>query len=198
MFVIGEVVIEEQIVRERFACDVEQCKGACCTLPGGRGAPLMDDELGEIERAYPEAMKYLTRRHRDVIAGFGMFEGNPGSYTTACVGGRECVFVFFEQGVARCALETAFHRGETTFRKPISCQLFPLRIANDRGVTMGYEQISECRAGRIRGRREDIPLHAFLKDAIVQFNTTGEIILEMAITLTGFTATTLAAADFIL
>ena len=45
MFVIGDVVIEEEIIHERFACDLIKCKGACCTLPGGRGAPLEDEEV---------------------------------------------------------------------------------------------------------------------------------------------------------
>ena len=34
MFVIGEAVVEEEVAHERFACDVVQCKGACCRLPG--------------------------------------------------------------------------------------------------------------------------------------------------------------------
>ena len=57
MFIIGEATIEEDIGHERFSCDLNRCKGACCTLPGGRGALLDDSEVEEIARAYPSAQK---------------------------------------------------------------------------------------------------------------------------------------------
>ena len=61
MFVIGECVIENEVAGASFACDVHACRGACCTLPGGRGAPLEDAEADEIARALPHARQFLTR-----------------------------------------------------------------------------------------------------------------------------------------
>ena len=129
MFIIGEATIEEDIGHERFSCDLNRCKGACCTLPGGRGAPLDDSEVEEIARAYPSAQKYLSPRHMQMIEQSGMIEGGPGNFATACIDDKECVFVFYEDGIARCSFEKAFLNGEISWRKPLSCHLFPVRIS---------------------------------------------------------------------
>src|ERR1041385_3466296 len=102
MFVVGEAVIDEAVAQARFACDLEQCRGACCTLPGGRGAPLIDEECG-------------------VIGLDGLFEGVSGQFSTTCVNDRDCVFVYYEGNVARCSLEKAWLNGESGWRKPVSC-----------------------------------------------------------------------------
>src|SRR5258706_5756564 len=109
MFVIGEVVVEDQIVHERFACNLSECKGACCTLPGGRGAPLEESEVEELQRAYPAARQFLSERHRNYIDEFGMFEDISGTIATTCIDNRDCVFVYYENEVARCAIEQAYH-----------------------------------------------------------------------------------------
>ena|SRR5260221_391086 len=166
MFVIGEATVDEEIAHARFSCDLVQCKGACCTLPGGRGAPLEDDELPELERALPLVKKYLTPKHLAVIEKSGFVEGIPGSYATTCVENRDCVFVYREEGIARCSLERAHLAGETTWRKPASCHLFPVRISS--GKHLRYEKIPECESGRRRGRALNVPLYEFLKDALVR------------------------------
>ncbi len=168
MFIIGEAVIEEEVAHARFACDLQHCKGACCTLPGGRGAPLDDSELSEIHRAYPAARKFLSQKSLQVIEQYGAFEGGPGRYATTCVDDRDCVFVYYEQGVARCSLEKAYLDGETTWRKPLSCHLFPIRISPGNVETVRYEKISECAAGRTNGQKNDIPLFEYLKEPLIR------------------------------
>ncbi|HUL43227.1 MAG TPA: DUF3109 family protein [Bacteroidota bacterium] len=168
MFIIGEALIEENIAHERFACDLPQCHGACCTLPGGRGAPLNDDEVVEIQRAFPFAMQYLSSKHLDVIRQNGMVEGSQGNYATACIDDKDCVFVSYEGSIARCALEKAYIDGKTSWRKPLSCHLFPLRISNGTIERIRYEKIADCHPAISRGVREDIPLYEFLRDALVR------------------------------
>ena len=165
MTTLVKSIIDEAIVTERFACNVGACKGACCTLPGGRGAPLDDDEVGRIAKAFPAARKYLSESHLRVIADQGMVEGGPGNYHTNCVDDKDCVFVFKEEGIARCSLETAFFRGESEWRKPLSCHLFPVRVTPD-GSRVRYERISECLPGVERGDRENIPLYEFLREPL--------------------------------
>jgi hypothetical protein len=166
MFIIEETLIDRSIAVEHFACDLARCKGACCTLPGGRGAPLEDAEVDEIRRAYPAAAKYLSAEHLDAIARDGMVEGTGGSFATVCVDDRACVFVYYEDGIARCSLEKAWIEGATTWRKPLSCHLFPLRVSPGKPSHVRYEQISECRPGRMLGTREGVPLFVFLKEAL--------------------------------
>ncbi len=168
MFIIGEAVIEDDVARERFACNLAECKGACCTLPGGRGAPLADSELDELQRAAPHALVYLSERHRQTIGREGYMEGVPGSMATVCIDDRDCVFVFYEDGIARCALEKAYLGGATTWRKPISCHLFPIRISQGSREKLRYERLPECAPARKHGLTTGTPLFEYLKDALVR------------------------------
>jgi hypothetical protein len=168
MFAISEILVEEPVTKERFACDLLRCKGACCTLPGGRGAPLDDAELDELRVAAPFAMKYLDNHHRQSIERSGMFEGRPGSYATTCIDDKDCVFVLYEEGIARCAIEKAFLNGETAWRKPLSCHLFPLRISPGKAPRVRYEEISECDPARRKGNTENIPLYDYLQEPLTR------------------------------
>lgn len=168
MFVVGEAVIDEEVAHARFSCDLAQCKGACCTLPGGRGAPLLDSEVAELQTAYPVVEKYLSEEHRRAAARDGLFEGLPGGYSTVCVNDRDCVFVYYEGGIARCSLEKAYLNGETAWRKPISCHLFPLRVSSDAMEIVRYEKLPECSPARGLGNSSNLPLYDFLKDALVR------------------------------
>ena len=140
-------------------------ESCCCTLPGGRGAPLDDDEVAQIAKAFPMARKYLSEAHLRVIEDQGMVEGEPGNYHTNCVDDKDCVFVAHEDGIARCSLEKAFFLGETEWRKPLSCHLFPVRVTRD-GSRLHYERIGECLPGVERGAKEDVPLYEFLREPL--------------------------------
>jgi hypothetical protein len=164
-----DIVADNALATTRFACDLSACKGACCTTPGGRGAPLEDSEVKMIEEATPAALKYLSDRNRRIIAEGGGVEGEPGDYATRCIDNRDCVFVMYEGEVAKCAIERAFFNGETSFRKPISCHLFPIRSTRllD-GAYLRYERIPECEPARKLGRQQDVPLYIFLKEALIR------------------------------
>jgi len=168
MFVIGEAVVEEEIAREGFACDTLKCKGACCTLDGGRGAPLEDSEVPELVESSKAALHYLPEERRRIIAEHGMYEGPVGQRATVCIENRDCVFVFYEEGVARCSLEKAYLNGETRWRKPLSCHLFPIRVSQGQRTQLRYERISECRSAVERGTREQIPLYRFLESPLTR------------------------------
>jgi len=108
MIEIQKTLVEDDIPEIRFACNTATCKGACCTLAGGQGAPLLDEELEQIEHSFPLIKSYLPQAHLDTIEQFGLFEGEPKAYTTMCFNNRACVFVLYEEGIARCAFEKAF------------------------------------------------------------------------------------------
>jgi hypothetical protein len=168
MFVIGEAVIDDAVGSASFCCDLKKCKGACCCIEGGRGAPLEDDEVLEIEKAYPVVMQYLREKSIRTIEASGLYEGSPGNFATTCIDHRECVFVYFEDGIARCSFERAFEEGKTDWRKPISCHLFPIRIRKFGQDFVRYEQIDECRPGRESGKLHEVKLVDFLKDPLVR------------------------------
>jgi hypothetical protein len=168
MMIIGEIPVDDAVASQRFSCDLARCKGACCTLEGGRGAPLLDEEKELAERAVPVVRKYLSPRSLNEIASRGAVEGARGSYGTTCIDDRDCVFVYYEGDVAKCSIEAAYNRGEFPWRKPVSCHLFPLRYAPGGSGLLRYEAIAECAPGREKGKADGTPLHEFLKDALVR------------------------------
>ncbi|MCI0706853.1 MAG: DUF3109 family protein [Ignavibacteriae bacterium] len=168
MFLIQETVVDSTIATTKFACDLERCKGACCTLHGGRGAPLRDDEVDEIRAAFPAIRQYLNKEHLSVIERNGLVEGRPGDYSTTCINNRACVFVTYENGIARCSFEKAYLKGEIGWRKPISCHLFPIRVDGGEHQRLRYEFLSECVPALERGESEGILLSDFLEGALTR------------------------------
>ena len=55
MISIKNTLITEDILKEKFVCDITACKGACC-VEGDGGAPLDNDELEIIEKNYEGLM----------------------------------------------------------------------------------------------------------------------------------------------
>ncbi len=161
MFTIGEISVDDSVAATKFACDLNACKGACCTFPGGRGAPLNDDEIQQIERAFPIVKEYLSKEHLAVIDRGGLVDGEEGNYATHCVEGKACVFVYYEKNIATCSFERAFHEKKISWQKPISCHLFPIRIRRD-GKEIHYEYFSECGPALTKGKEENISLHHFV------------------------------------
>ncbi len=171
---IDEIYVDPEIANSYFACDVEKCKGACCFMEGDFGAPLLEEEVEIIKDVLPIVKKYLPEKNVKFIEQNGYYEETEVGYSTKCIDKRECVFVYWENGIARCAFEKAFLRGEISFRKPISCHLFPLRNYSLNGALIGgdvlkYVKISECKPAVKKGEREKIKLYEFLKPAIVRY-----------------------------
>lgn len=160
--------VDDHIAMARFACDLNRCRGACCTMPGARGAPLREEELEEIEKAYPTVRKYLSFRHKDTIEERGLVQGRKGDYTTQVVQNQACVFAFFENGIAKCSFEKAYQNNEIGWRKPISCHLFPVRVSPGTPERLRFESIAECQPAIERGIQEHIWLSEFLRTSLTR------------------------------
>jgi len=152
----------------RFECNLEACRGACCTMPGAYGAPLRSEELPMIEAILPKVEKYLPARHREEVRRRGFAQGPEHHQTTVCVDNGACVFVSFDNGIARCAFETAYIAGEIDWRKPLSCHLFPLREQPGAVPGLRFEWIPECQPAIVRGEERGTALIEFLRDALVR------------------------------
>ena len=161
-------LIGDDIASVKFACDLARCMGACCTMPGARGAPLREEELEEIEKAYPIVRKYLSFRHKDTVEERGLVQGRKGDYTTQVVQSQACVFAFFENGIAKCAFEKAYQNNEIGWRKPISCHLFPIRVSPGVPERLRFECIAECQPAIERGTKEHVWLSEFLRNSLTR------------------------------
>ena len=94
-----------------------------------------------------------------------------GDYTTPLVNDAECAYACRgEDGVTFCAIEKAWQEGRTTFRKPISCHLYPIRLMRFSNGTIGlnYHRWSVCEAARVRGRKLGIPVYKSLREPIIR------------------------------
>ena len=87
-----------------------------------------------------------------------------GELVTSIVAGRDCVFAYHEGGCCFCALERACSAGLTSFRKPMSCALYPLREKAFANGTVGlnYHRWEVCRPAVAKGRALGLPLYRFL------------------------------------
>jgi hypothetical protein len=168
VFTIGDIDVETQIALERFSCDLSCCKGACCTLPGGRGAPIAPEEVDQLVLAIPVVTQYLSPEHLSAIGAFGVVEKSNGLYFTTCVDDRACVFVYYDHGIARCSIEQAHSTGAYAWRKPLSCHLFPIRRSQGSREKIRYEHLRECAPAIDNGNKQNMPMYRFLRDALIR------------------------------
>ncbi len=168
MKLIDDILVDDRIATTHFECDLQKCKGACCTFPGEYGAPLLDEEVDKIKEVLPFAMDYLSDESKKYIQEHGLIQGTPGNYTTMCIDKRDCVFVYYEGDVALCSIEKAYRDKKINFKKPISCHLFPIRVGQFDGKMLYYEEIPECASALIKGKENNTKIYESVKDAIIR------------------------------
>ncbi len=167
MHIIDDILIEEDIIHSFFACDLEKCKGACCTFPGEYGAPLLNEEISIIESFLENVKEFLSSRAIEIINSSGFYRGGTNHYTTQCIDKRDCVFVYYDNVIAKCALEKAYLAKKTNWRKPLSCHLFPIRIKKYSQIHLHYEKIPECLPGIVKGTINNQHLIISLNEALI-------------------------------
>jgi Protein of unknown function (DUF3109) len=160
------VVVRSEILETPFVCDVVKCKGACCTLKSEYGAPVNNTEIEEIEKILDIVKEYLSEEHRSEIERNAFWEEKGDELLLRSVDKRACVFVYYENDIARCSLEKAFFEGKTNFRKPISCHLFPIRVTKFGGDILRYEKISECEPALENGKEKNITIAEFCRESL--------------------------------
>lgn len=167
---VGNVLVSPDIFTEKFCCDLSACKGQCC-VEGDAGAPVGEDEVLEIEDALDTVWPSLSASAQSVIDRQGVaYIDSEGDLVTSIVGGKDCVFTCYENGVCLCALERACRRGQTSWPKPISCALYPIREKYFGNGLYGinYHRWDVCREAVKKGRELNLPVYRFLKDPLIR------------------------------
>ncbi|MCH7513680.1 MAG: DUF3109 family protein [Bacteroidetes bacterium] len=170
MIVNGKVIISEDIRESRFICDLTKCKGACC-VDGELGAPLAEDELQILDEIYEIVKPYLTEAGKNAIETQGKYVFDEDrEYSTPTVNGKECAFAIYNNnGILKCGIEQAYNDKKITFRKPISCHLYPVRITKyDSYDALNYDRWVICSDACVLGEKLKIPLYKFVKDALIR------------------------------
>ena len=171
MILVGNAVLSDDIKENFFVCDLEACKGACC-VEGDSGAPLEDDETKTLEEIYPFVKDYITEEGRQVIAAQGTWViDSDGDKVTPTLGAnRECAYALYdERGILKCGIEQAYLDGKISWKKPISCHLYPIRVTKyDQYDALNYNRWHICDPACQLGKSLQVPLYVFLKEALVR------------------------------
>lgn len=169
---IGNCLISEDVVMEYFSCDYENCKGMCC-VKGDSGAPLLEDELEPLEKNYPLYKDLMSMKGLASVAENGFFSVDVDGdlVTPLCKGSEECAFANFDKdGNCFCSMERRFLQGHGSFRKPISCWLYPIRITK---LSNGQDALNVhhwdiCAGAFEKGKKEGVRVYEFLRGPLIK------------------------------
>ncbi len=168
MIEIDGKIVSTDILTEPFLCDLAACKGMCC-VEGNSGAPLEADEMELLQREFNAYRPYMTPEGISAVEkqGFGVLDDDE-EWTTTLVNEAECAYSYKENNVTLCAIEKAWKHGETEFRKPVSCHLYPIRVAKFSNGSQGlnYHRWSVCAPARELGKQKGVPVYKALREPI--------------------------------
>lgn len=173
MIVIDNVLVSDEVIEEQFVCDLNHCKGGCC-VDGDAGAPLTNEELEFINEVFDKVKPYLRKDAIKEIESQGRYlYDRYFGWVTPTLDNKMCVYGYQdEKGIVKCAIEKAYNEGLTTWKKPISCHLFPIRIkASEHGNReyVNYEPREDlCKAACSLGKKLKVPTYVFLKESLVR------------------------------
>lgn len=167
---VGDVLLSPDILTEYFCCDYAKCKGICC-IEGDAGAPVTLDEIGEIEECLDSVWEDLSATAQAMIDKQGVaYTDQEGDLVTSIVGGKDCVFTCYDGDNCLCALEKACRNGKTSFLKPISCSLYPIRVTKltGGGLALNVHHWDICKPAFDKGAREGVRVYEFLKSPLTK------------------------------
>jgi len=168
MIAIDNILLSDQVIEDQFVCDLNKCKGGCC-VDGDAGAPLAKDELKKLDEVYNAVLPYLAEENKKelLLQGRYVYDKEFG-WVTPTIESKVCVYgIVDKNGIVK-----AYNDGKVTWKKPISCHLFPLRIKQSKDKKteyVNYEPREDlCSAACSLGKKLKVPVYVFLKDALIR------------------------------
>jgi hypothetical protein len=169
MLRIDDTIFSFDILEKKFRCNLPKCLGNCCRY-GDSGAPLSAGEAQILNDIWDKVKPYLRAEGIAAIEERGTsvtdFENEK---VTPLIGNEECAYTIFKDNIFFCGIEQAWTDGKISFRKPLSCHLFPALIkyySDFRAVN--YEELAICSPARVTGEREGIYVYEFLKESLIR------------------------------
>ncbi len=171
MIAIDGILVSNEVVEEQFICDLEKCKGGCC-VDGDAGAPLEKAELLELKSVYNAVLPYLSEESKIILDKEGkyVYDKEFGWVTPTLSNGMCAYGMVDKKGIVKCGIEQAFNDGKISWKKPISCHLFPVRIKKTkRGEVVNYEPREDlCAPACALGKKLKLPVYQFLKEPLIR------------------------------
>lgn len=170
MFQLGKTIISEDIIEESFVCSLSACKGACC-IDGDAGAPLEKKEVEILNEIFLKIKPYLRPEGVSAINKQGTSIETPhGELETPLINDADCAYVIFDENqTAMCGIEEAYNHGVISFKKPISCHLYPIRIKDySEFSAVNYHKWQICNDACSLGEELKVPIYKFVKEALIR------------------------------
>lgn len=170
MIDIDGKIVSLDVFEVMFSCDYNACKGICC-VEGDSGAPLAKGEREMLEKHLPQIKHLLSPKALRVIEEEGVsYLDQDGDEVTSIVEGKDCVFTTYDdEGNCQCAYEKMYYEGKIDWIKPISCQLYPIRLQEYKDFTaVNYHKWSVCKCALKKGRKEGTRVYQFLKGPLTR------------------------------
>jgi hypothetical protein len=169
MLRIDDTIFSFDVLEKKFRCNLPVCLGNCCRY-GDSGAPLSADEAHILNEIWPEVKPYLRDEGIKAIEEKGNsttdFENER---VTPLIGNEECAYTILKNNIFMCGIEQAWSDGKISFRKPLSCHLFPVRIKYYSDFkAVNYEELAICSSARNTGAEEGIYVYEFLKEPLIR------------------------------
>lgn len=170
MFQLGKTIVSEDIFDNDFVCNLSACKGACC-IDGDAGAPLEEEELETLKAVYPKVKPLLRPEGIKAIEEQGEYiKTEFGDYETPLIDGADCAYVIFDKNkTALCGIEEAYNKGMISWKKPVSCHLYPIRVKHySEFSAVNYDKWDICSDACVLGKELKVPVYKFVKEALIR------------------------------
>ena len=132
---------------------------------------MQDEECLKLDEIYEKVKPYMRPEGIKAIEQQGTSRiDQDQDLVTPLVDHRECAYVFFaDDGGTRCAIEAAYNDGHIDWKKPISCELFPVRINEYPTFTaVNVQFLDICQCACSLGQAFEIPVYKFLKEPLIK------------------------------
>ena len=174
MIIIDNKLISDEIVEEKFVCDLSKCKGGCCE-EGDAGAPLEKEELDQILENFEVFKKYMSQEGIKEVEKNGKYRYDRDfGWVTPTIGSGICAYgIKDKNGIILCAIEQAFNDKKIKWKKPISCHLYPIKTSKSK-LDEDIEYLNYipreglCSPACTLGKKLKVPVYVFLKEALVR------------------------------
>jgi hypothetical protein len=173
LIAIDNILVSDEVISEQFVCDLNKCKGGCCE-DGDSGAPLTNEELELLRDSIENIKPYITAEGLKLLESGGLYRYDQEfGWVTPTIGGRMCAYGFRDkQGIIKCGIEQAYLDKKISWKKPISCHLFPVKITRSKRQDQEYVNYEPrkdlCKAACKLGRQLKVPVYIFLKEALIR------------------------------
>jgi hypothetical protein len=95
--------------------------------------------------------------------------GWDGELETTLIDGKDCAYVIFDNKTALCGIEQAYNQGEVSWKKPVSCHLYPIRVKEYSDFSaVNYHKWHICSDACALGAELQVPVYKFVKEALVR------------------------------